>query len=853
MDALLRDLRHTLRLMWHDKAATAAALLTLALGIGATTALFSVVHGVLLQPLPYPSADRLVTIAEDRGIPAPVPIMINYTFHAWREAPKTIDALAAYNSGSFTVTSGGEPERIRGALVSPELFEMLGVSPALGRFLEKGSERAGAEPTVVISHGLWQERFGSDPGAVGRTIQLDGRAHTIVGVARPDFYFPDRDARLWTPYLVPERSTNRNEVRIAAFSALARLAPGATPEQAAAEATAAARNSGAPALLGGGPGPGGPRGPGGPGGGPRAPGGPGGARQGGGPEGGPQSAGPTVRVASMVNAMTARIRPALFVLSVGVVFVLLIGCANVANLFLSRGVARERELAVRAAMGADRRRLLSQLLSESVVTALIGGSAGLFLGWALVRVLPTLAPADFPRLADIRVDVTVLAFAAVASIVAGLISGLIPALRASRVDLVGSLREGVGASSSVRMARLRAGLLVAEAALAVMLLIGSGLLIRSFVRLVNVDAGYTADNVLMAQIFLPGAGGGPRRPDPAVAARTAALADRLLGRLSGVPGVTAAAAGNMAPLGNTMQIGAFDLPGVFNPDGSPVIVRASQYSVTPGYADALGLRLRQGRWLTDADRAAALQALVVNDAFVRAYLNDGKPVIGRRFEGLSQPGVTTEIVGVVGDVLLGGLDTEPQPATYWPAGENFPLLGRLFVLVRTTGDPSAIAPVLRQYVRDADPGAALDAVGPLSARVSSSVSQPRFAAAVLAAFALLALALAAVGLYGVLSYNVSRRQREIGVRAALGASRLDILRLVISQGLGVTVAGLLLGVAGAAGVTRLMQQLLFGVAPLDPMTFVAAPLVLAVVALAACLVPARRAARTDPAVALRYE
>lgn len=848
MDALRQDLRHTLRMMLGQKAFTAAALVTLALGIGATTAIFSVVNGVLLQPLPYPAADRLVTVAEDRGLPGNNAIMINYTFHAWREAPKTIDALAAYSSRAFTVTGAADPERLRGAAVSPELFEMLGVTPAIGRFLEPGSEAPGAEATVVLGHRLWEERFGSDPGAIGKTMMLDGRPHIVVGVARPDFYFPDRDARLWTPYGVPARSASRNEIRIAAFSAIARLAPGATPEQAAAEGSAAAANSGAPAMLGGGRGPGGPRRAGGPG---RA--GASGASGASGADGPSGTPGPVVRVDTMVNTLTARIRPALLVLSVGVVFVLLIGCANVANLFLSRGVARERELAVRASMGAARGRLLAQLLSESVVIALAGGALGLFVGWGLMQVLPLVAPADFPRLADIRIDGVVLAFAAAASIVSGLLSGLVPALRASRVDLVSALRDGMGASTGIRMARVRAALLITEAALAVMLLIGSGLLIRSFVRLVQVDAGYTADNVLTAQIYMPGGGGGQMRPEPGVAARTAAFTDTLLTRLRGVPGVEAVGTGNLAPLGGAMAIGAFDLPGAFGSDGAPVIARALDYSVTPGYAEALGLRLRQGRFLTDADRTAAVRALVVNDAFVRSYLSDGQPIVGRRFEGLSGPGVTTEIVGVVGNVLLGGLDTEPQPEMYNPVGEDSPQTGRTYLLVKTAGDPLAIVPTLRAIVRETDPGAALDAVGSLSARVSESVGQPRFAAALLGGFAALALLLAAIGLYGVLSYNVTRRRREIGVRAALGASRADILRLIVSQGMGVTAAGLVLGMAGAAGLTRLMQEMLFGVTPLDWISFAVAPALLLVVAFVACLVPARRAAGTDPAVALRYE
>ncbi|MGE3273583.1 MAG: ABC transporter permease [Vicinamibacterales bacterium] len=822
MEALLQDLRHTVRVMAGQKAFTVAVLLTLALGIGATTAIFSVVHGVLLRPLPYPAADRLVRLGEHRPGMPPIPdlILLNYTYYAWQEEPRTLDGLGAWGNRSFTLVGGQAPERVRGATVTPGLFEMLGVSPQVGRFMTAADAAEGAAPVVVLSYRFWQERFGADPAAVGQVLRMDDRAVTVIGVARPDFYFPDREARLWTPFRPAPPSSNPNEVRVEAMAALGRLAPGATPQQVAAEGQAAMANAGLPPALG--------RGPGGP--------------------GGPETAAPpmTMQVEPLVDALTARVRPALLLLAGGVAFVLLIGCANVANLFLSRSVSRERELAVRAAMGAGRRRLLAQLIVESLGVALTGGALGLALGWALTRVLPSFAPADFPRLEDVRVDGTVLLFALVASVAAGLLSGVMPAIKASRVDLVPALREGSGASAGSRLARLRAGLLVLESALAVMLLVGAALLARSFVSLVNVDPGYDPDNVLTATVYLPSAGHGP-------APESAAFAREVLERLRALPGVEAAGASNMTPLGGAMMVQAAELPGPPGPDGQPVIARAVAYTVTPGYAEALGLRVREGRVFADADLASGIQPLMINDAFAAAYLADGRPIVGRRLEGFLAPGVTSEIVCVVGDVRLRGLDAETQPEMYTLAGPAAPFRGPVSLVIKTAGDPRTVVPALREATAKVNAAAAVDAVLPLAARVSASVSQPRFAATLLAAFAALALVLAAVGLYGVMSYTVTRRQREIGVRSALGATRGDLVRLVMGQGLAVTVAGLLLGMAGAAALTRLLGNLLFGVTPLDPVAFVAAPVLLLSVAAAACLVPARRAAAVDPVDALRCE
>ncbi|MFP5378299.1 MAG: FtsX-like permease family protein, partial [Vicinamibacteria bacterium] len=553
-----------------------------------------------------------------------------------------------------------------------------------------------------------------------------------------------------------------------------------------------------------------------------------------------------VGVRTLLDDLTAEVRPALLVLLAGVGFVLLIACANVANLFLSRGAARQREIAIRAAVGAGTGRLVRQLLTESVVLAVAGGALGVALGWALTRALPALAPPGFPRLDDVAVDGRVLAFAVVVSLVAGVLAGLLPAWRGARPDLVPALRESAGVSGGPRARRLRKALLVGEAALAVVLLVGAGLLARSFVRLVQVDPGYDADNVVTARLHLPGSAQPPER--------IRATLDPLLERLGQDPRVTAAGAGNMAPLANTTAIMGFTFR---DATGQEREARALAYTVTPGYAEALGLRLREGRLLTPADVGAGQDAMLVNEEFVRTYLSDGAPVVGRQLPDMPRPEgapeVLTEIVGVVGNVLKDGLDRQPQAEIYRLPQNGRALQGEVSLVVRTTGDPLAVVPALRETLASIDPQAVLDPVATLASQVDNSVGEPRFAALVLVAFALLALVLSATGLYGVLSHSVAQRRKEMGLRLALGASRGQIVRLIFVEGLAVTGAGLVLGLAVAAGATRLMEGLLFGVARTDAVAFAFAPALLAIVAAVTCAVPARRAAAADPAEALRSE
>ena len=822
METFWQDARYALAMMRRSKGFTTAGLLTLALGIGATSAVFSVVYGVLLRPLPYPAAERLVRVSEEHAganSPLRAPMLSNLTYHAWADSSRTVEQFAGYRTEQYTVTLNGESSRLGGAELTPSLLPLLGEAPALGRFFSPDEGAPGHAAVVVLSHRGWRERFNSDPSIVGRGVTIDNEPYTVIGVARPGFSFPTDDALMWTPLAVRRQEPGvvaGQRGFISVMFAVARLRPGATLAQAEAEGTAAVRTTVRPMsanLLFG--------------------------------IGGP----PVVHVRSMVGEMTARVRPALLVLAVAVVCLLLIACANVANLFLSRGLARQRELTVRAAIGASGGRLARQLLTESAVLSSIGGALGLGLAWAIVRVAPAVVSSDFPRLDAIRLDGPTIAFTATAVLVTTILSGLAPALRGARFNLAESLHGGDGASAGGfrgrRARRLREGLLVAESAFAVLLLVAATLLARSFIKLTQVDAGYTSEGVLAAEIYVPGGDADDRGP------AMNALVHALVERARATAGIAAAGAGNMMPLDRATMIAGF--PALWTaPGAEPGMVRALSYLVTPGYPEALGLRLRGGRLFTDADYASGTRPWIVNEEFARLYLPPHP--VGYRFERRPAPGVVLpgEIVGVVANVLKDGNDREPQPECYQLARDQGRFYGRFELVLRTEGEASAAAPAIRALVREHAPAAAVETVT-LSDRVAAAVEQPRFATTVLTTFALMALVLASVGLYGVLSYGVSQRRRELGVRAALGASRTSLVALVIREGLAVAGIGLAAGLAGAALLTRLMQSVLFGVTPLDPVSFVTGPIVLIPVALLACAIPALRAASTDPAEALRCE
>lgn len=801
---MVADLRLALRGLAKNRSFTFAAVVTLALGIGASTAIFTIVYGVLLRPLPFAEPDRIVRLVDARSGGAPVfagQPFTNVTHHAWTPVARTIGPIESYDAATFTVGLG-EPARVRGAYVSGGFFQMLGITPQLGRLFQPGDGTPETSPSIVISDALWTEHFGRGEDAVGRTLTVDGRPHMVVGVAPSGFAFPGSQTRMWVVSgPVPPPKGGRIQVT---GGALARLAPGATVEAAAIEGTQAARSvewpMAADFFLGAG------------------------ANE--------------VRVQTLTAEMTGAIRPVLLLMAAAVGCLLLIGCANVANLVLSRGVARERELAVRVAMGAGRWRLIRQLLSESVLLAVAGGALGLGLATAAIAWLPYVAPAAFPRVDAIQVDWRVYAFALVVSLSAGIIAGLVPALRGATPELVPALREGSGASAGRKMTRVRSMFLASEAALAVMLLIAAMLLGRSLTRLMDTDPGFDRHNVLTTRIHLP------RH------ANSDTFLEELLGRLRAVPGITAAGAANMMPLGESTAAHMFT-PQV--PGRAPTTVQGRAYWVTPGYAEAVGLRLRGGRLFDAGDLSSPLQSMLVNEEFVRTALGGVEP-LGLQVPSMLSANTTAQIVGVVGDVLKEGPAATRQPEVYIPApAHKYSIRGEINLVVRTSTDAAAHAATIRSLVRELRSDAALDPVVTMTEKMTTSVAQPRFAAIVLGAFAVAALTLAAIGLYGVLAYGVARRQRELGVRASLGATRTALIGMVVREGMTVMLAGAVVGIAGAAAVTRLMSAMLFEVEPLDTWSFAVALIVLAAVALFGCMLPAARAASVDPAIALRAD
>jgi putative ABC transport system permease protein len=660
---------------------------------------------------------------------------------------------------------------------------------------------------VVLSHRLWVERFNASKDVVGRTLMINGEAHTILGVASTDFYFPDRGALLWTPYTLSRPTASSGLSTLLAFG---RLRRDATIAQAATEATAFARGAlttsaeaktfyGAPGSV-------------------------------------------VVRARALAETMTSSVRPAIGVVTAGAALLLLLSCANAANLLLARGALRRREFAVRASIGAGRARLARQLLTEAMLFALAGGALGLLLVSVVIGAGPALLPGDFPRADDIRLDARVIAFCVAVSLLTALVSGSVPLWRHVVPDASDSLRGDGGDVASGRAgSRLRAGILASEAAIAVMFLVAALLLGRSFVRLLNVPKGYVEANVLTARIHVA--------TGPNVAARNQHLLDGLLERLANTQGVVAAGGGNMMPFGQSIYRSGFELP-ILTADGKPTMASAVEFVVTPGYAEALGLELSEGRFFAQRDLTGGLSPALVNETFARRYLPSG-PVAGFRVPtGLGSSGDPTEIVGVIRDVRSNGLDHPAEPQIYLIA-RNRSVHREMYVVLRTLGDPRALSSRLRDLVHAIDPGAAVGGLLPLEQLVSQSVDRPRFAVALSSGLALAGLTLAVGGLYATLVYTLSHRRRELAIRSALGATRPHLVRLVLTQGLRPAVVGLGAGLAGAAVLTRFMTTLLFEVSPRDPEVFVGATALLFAAALVACLVPAWRAAAIDPATTLK--
>jgi putative ABC transport system permease protein len=793
MNTLLADIRYALRQLRKAPGFTAVAVATLALGIGANTAMFSLVRGVLLRPLPYPQSERLVTT--NLSLP---------DFEDLRRAATVFDETAVWASNLYQLGGEGGAQQVRGAIVSDRFFPMLG-GAALGRALSAADAR---DKVVVLGHGLWARRFAGDPAVVGRVVRLSGESYTVIGVMGPEFQFPSAQFDLWVPLegamaAAPAQLQNRN-LRI--FRALGRLAPGVTLAQAQGQV------DGIAARLA--------------------------------KEHPATNEGIGITFAPIYTQLVGGVRTALLVLMGVVALVLLIASANVANLLLARAKSREREIAIRTALGAGRGRLVRQLLTESLLLAGAGSAIGVLLARWLLDVLPALAADVVPRMASVRIDTAVLAFTATVAVATGLLFGLAPAWQASRLEAAHGLREGGRGSSGPAARRLRAGLTAAEVALALVVLVGAGLLVQSLARLLRVDAGFVADGLLTFHVQM--AAGPAARPP----AQRAALAGQIVDRVSRIPGVQAAGGGTGLPPVTPQRGTGFVAEGVA--ESAPEARRAYFMAVTPGYFRALGTPLREGRAFTDRDGEGAPEVVVLNRSLARR-LYGSEPAVGRRIR-LVNPGEGEgwrTVVGVVGDVRYSGLDDPGEATVYTPFAQT-PFLWT-YVMVRTAGPPMALARAVSEAVAAVDPGLEAAALKPMSEVVAETVMQPRFNVVLLSAFAGLALLLAAVGIYGVVSYSVAQRTKEIGIRMALGADRGDVLRLVTGEGLRLASAGVAVGLVGAAAATRVMASLLFEVHATDAATYAAAAGFLLAVALAASAVPAWRATRVAPVSALRAE
>jgi putative ABC transport system permease protein len=798
---LFDDLRYAFRMMRRSPGFTLAVVFTVALGIAANTAIFSVVNAELLRPLPFREPDRLVQVAEKNDklhLPTFTASVLN--FLSWREQQKSFEELGAIGFNTFTLTGSGEPEQLNGNRLSPATMRILGLVPVAGRAFSDAEERPEAAPVVMLSEGLWKRRFGSDPRVIGQRITLNGQSRTVIGIAPPSLNLIS-GGDIYEPQVIdPAKEIRLNHV-ILVFG---RLKPGVTLQQAQAEMDAVSARVG---------------------------------RQ------FPEVKDWGIRLVTMFDTfVSTQLKDGLLVLMFAVVLVLLIACANIANLLLARAAARQREMAVRSALGAGRGRLINQLLVESVALALTGGLLGIAGAFAAVRAINALIPPTLLPVPGIKLDGSVLAFAAGLTLLTGLLFGVAPAWRTAKVDLNDVLKSaGRGSEGGVR-SRLRNALAASEIALATLLLIAAGLLIQSFVHLQHAQLGFQSHGLITFQVA-------PPVTQYPVTSQAPQFYRNLLDSLQSLPGVVGAAVSSGIPFG----AGSYN-QSPFATSNSPILpadasVPVDWRLVSPGFFHTMNIPLLRGREFTYADAPPAQLAVIVSQATAKKFWGDADPM-GRDIHRPSDNKLHWTVVGVAGDVRSSTLNQE-SPTLYFPVPwRASPLMD---VAVRTQGPPEALLPAIRQKVHELDAQLALANVRTMDDWVSNTSAQPRLNAVLLGVFAAVAMLIAAIGIYGVLAYSVTQRTREIGVRLALGAQPGGVLRLVVSEGLKVTLVGIAIGLAAAIALGRAVASLVYGVPVRDPLTFAAVALALAVVSLAACAIPARRAARVDPMVALRYE
>ncbi len=803
---LWQDLRYAVRILIKNPGFTVVSVLTLALGVGANTAIFSVVHAVMLSPLPYADPDRLVVLAEhNRGGERMGPAYPNYL--DWRERANSFEEMAAYQTTSFNLTGVDRAVRLQGRRVNWNFFQILGVSPQVGRAFTEQDDSPTAEPTALLSNGVWKEQFGGDADIIGRTIKVDGKQHTVIGVLPPDFEYFRRDdlyvpigLALTTPGQGMLDRGNHYNMYI-----LARLKPGVPVEQANTEIVqlAAQLEQEYPNT----------------------------------------NSGNTASASGLADVFVEDIRPALIVLLAAVGFVLLIACVNVANLMLVRSAERQKEIAVRLALGAGRGRIIRQLLSESLVIALAGGAAGLLIGLWATQGLVALAPPNIPRMATVGLNVSVLGFTLVVSVLTGLLFGLLPALQTSATNLQAILKEGGRSMAGVMRERTRKVLLVAEVGLALVLLIGAGLMLRTVSELMRVDPGFNADNLLTMRFNLGADAYPPEKRHH--------FFKELTEQIETIPGIESAA------LTYSVPIDGSNWNSIFIVGDKPVPPRAElpDAAFTPvsaNYFKTVGVRLLKGRLFDETDTPTSPKVIVINETLANRLWPGEDPVGKRIKQGFPENDTPwREVVGVVSDVKLNGIERDTPLQAFLPTAHE---PARSFALIiRTKSEPLAFASTVEQTIRSLDKDLPVYAVRSMDQLLGYGIAQQRLMMVLLGGFAILALTLSAVGIYGVMSYAVAQRTHEIGIRMAMGARPTDVLKLIVGQGMTLTVIGVSLGLASAFGLTRLMTKLLFGVSATDPVSYLVLTLLLTAVAFLACYLPARRATKVDPIVALRYE
>jgi putative ABC transport system permease protein len=806
MKNVLQDLRYGARMLMKNPGFTLIAVLTLALGVGANTAIFSVVHALLLRPLPYHEPDRLVQLtnktsrARRSGISYP-------NYGDWRDRAQSFEGMAAARGDSFNLTGVDKPVRLDGRMVNWNFFRLLGAQPQLGRTFVAEDDRYGAARTVIISHGMWQERFGGETSVIGRKLRLSGELYEVIGVLAPGFeYLAPVD--LYTPIeleLKPRTGMTDRGTSMGGMHAIARLKPGVSLAQANSEmaALAAQVEREHPAI----------------------------------------NAGRSAQAEPLRDVMTESVRQTVWVLFGAVGFILLISCVNVANLTLVRAAERQKEMALRLALGAGRARIVRQFLTESLLIALSGGAVGVLLGGWMLDGLLALAPGDIPLLNHAGLNNPVLLFTLGVTVLTSLLCGSLPALHASRVDLQSTLKEGGRSSAGTGRDLTRKTLLVAEVSLALALLVGAGLLLRSMAHALSVELGFNPDRLLTMQL---------QPPDSDYdAARLRVFFDECLARVSALPGVESAATTHALPIDgsqwNTL-VHAADKP-VPQPGQFP---NTEFTPISANYFEAMGIRLSQGRWFNSADSASAPTVAIVNESLARRIW-PGEDPLGKRLRTgrpeMSSPWL--EVVGVVADVKSYGVESATPLQTYVPFAQSPP--SNFWLVARTTGNPMQAAAGVERAIHSIDKDLPFSSVRSMDQLLGNSLGARRLTLVLIGSFAALALLLAAIGVYGVISYSVRRRTHEIGVRMALGAQRRDVLKLILAQGARLALLGVAIGLSAALALTRWMETLLFEVRPTDPLTFTVTAAVLALVALIACYFPARRATKFDPMVAMRRE